>query len=211
MKKYISLISVLALALSAKASDEFSMVAKMYDSGKARSVGDLVTIVISESSSTSKAESINTAKTAAKTGTPNIIADPIANDPTRRNTPEALNRLLNSIATLQGINISSSDSFNGSGSASTSETLTAQITARVVDVMPNGTLVIKGERRVKMKKEEVSIIMTGIIRKRDISQANTINSSLMSDAQIYYETSGDVSDGTQPGFLWRLIQHINPF
>ena len=70
---------------------------------------------------------------------------------------------------------------------------------------------IKGERRVKMKKEEVSIIMTGVIRKRDISQANTINSSLMSDAHIYYETAGDVTDGTQPGFLWRLIQFINPF
>lgn len=210
MNKYISVLSVLILAFTASASDEFSMAARMYDSGKARSVGDLVTIVISEESSTSKAESINTAKTASKTATPNIV-DPITNDPTRRNSSESLGRLLNSIATMQGLSVNSSDSFNGSGSSSTSETLTAQITARVVDVMPNGTLVIRGERRVKMKKEEVSIIMTGIIRKRDISQANTINSSLMSDAQIYYETSGDVSDGTQPGFLWRMIQHLSPF
>lgn len=210
MKKSISILMLLVLSLSTWANEEFSMASRMYDSGKARSVGDLVTIIISESSSTSKAESMATAKSASKAATPNVV-DPITNDPTRRNTPEGLNRLLNSIATLQGLSVNSTDSFNGSGSSSTSETLTAQITARVVDVMPNGTLVIKGERRVKMKKEEVSIIMTGIIRKRDISQANTINSSLMSDAQIYYETDGDVSDGTQPGFLWRLIQHISPF
>ena len=210
MKKYITVLIVLIMSYSAIGDDEFRMVARMYDSGKARSVGDLVTIVISETSSTSKAESINTAKTASKTATPNVV-EPIVNDPTRRNSPEGFSRLLNSIATMQGLSVNSTDSFNGSGSSSTSETLTAQITARVVDVMPNGTLVIKGERRVKMKKEEVSIIMTGIIRKRDISQANTINSSLMSDAQIYYETAGDVSDGTQPGFLWRLIQHLSPF
>lgn len=210
MKIYIVALSIFIMSYSAIASEEFSMVARMYDSGKAKSVGDLVTIVISETSSTSKAESINTAKTASKTATPNVV-EPIVNDPTRRNSPEGLSRLLNSIATMQGLSVNSTDSFNGSGSSSTSETLTAQITARVVDVMPNGTLVIKGERRVKMKKEEVSIIMTGIIRKRDITQANTINSSLMSDAQIYYETAGDVSDGTQPGFLWRLIQHLSPF
>ncbi|MCM8528282.1 MAG: flagellar basal body L-ring protein FlgH [Lentisphaeraceae bacterium] len=210
MKKWISTAVVLMLSLNTWANEEFSMAARMYDSGKARSIGDLVTIIISETSSTSKAESMATSKTATKAATPNVV-DPLTNVDTRRSTPEGLGRLLNSIATLQGLSVNSSDAFNGSGSSSTSETLTAQITARVVDVMPNGTLVIKGERRVKMKKEEVSIIMTGIIRKRDISQANTINSSLMSDAQIYYETDGDVSDGTQPGFLWRLIQHISPF
>ena len=207
----LTLILIVALLPGISlADDEFSMVTRMYDSGKARNIGDLVTIVISETSSTSKSEDIATSKTATKAATPNVV-DPLTNDDTRRSTPEGIGRLLNSIATLQGLSVNSSDSFTGSGSSSTSETLTAQITARVVDVMPNGTLVIKGERRVKMKKEEVSIIMTGVIRKRDISAANTINSSLMSDAQIYYETSGDVTDGTQPGFLWRLIQHISPF
>ena len=210
MKPTTLVLTVLLGAFTAYSNDEFNMVTRMYDSGKARAVGDLVTIVISESSSTSKAENLSTSKSANKTATPDVV-DPLTNVDTRRSTPEGIGRLLNSIATLQGLSVSSSDSFSGSGSASTSETLTAQITARIVDVLPNGTMVLKGERRVKMKKEEVSIIMTGVIRKRDISQANTINSSLMSDAHIYYETSGDVSDGTQPGFLWRLIQFINPF
>lgn len=210
MKKTILMLITLATATFVNAGDEFSMATRMYDSGKARAIGDLVTIVISETSSTSKAESISTSKSADKSATPNVV-DPLTNVDTRRSTPEGIGRLLNSIATMQGLSVSSSDSFSGTGNASTSETLTAQITARIVDVMPNGTLVIKGERRVKMKKEEVSIIMTGVIRKRDISQANTINSSLMSDAHIYYETAGDVTDGTQPGFLWRLIQFINPF
>ena len=210
MKKTILMLITLAITTFVSAGDEFCMATRMYDSGKARAIGDLVTIVISETSSTSKAESISTSKSADKSATPNVV-DPLTNVDTRRSTPEGIGRLLNSIATMQGLSVSSSDSFSGTGNASTSETLTAQITARIVDVMPNGTLVIKGERRVKMKKEEVSIIMTGVIRKRDISQANTINSSLMSDAHIYYETAGDITDGTQPGFLWRLIQFINPF
>lgn len=207
MKKII--LAVCLAFLPVEGSDEFKMVSKMYDSGKARAIGDLVTIIISESSSTSKSEDLSTSKSATKGATPDVLSTEKSD--TRRNTDSTITKLINSIATMQGLSVSSSDSFSGSGSASTSETLSAQITARIVDVMPNGTLVLRGERRVKMKKEEVSIIMTGVIRKRDISAANTINSSLMSDAHIYYETAGDVTDGTQPGFLWRLIQHINPF
>ena len=207
MKKIVLLLCL--AFLSAEANDEFKMVSRMYDSGKARAIGDLVTIIISESSSTSKSEDLSTSKSATKGATPDVLSTEKSD--TRKNNSETITKLINSIATMQGLSVSSSDSFSGSGSANTSENLSAQITARIVDVMPNGTLVVRGERRVKMKKEEVSIIMTGVIRKRDVSSANTINSSLMSDAHIYYETAGDVTDGTQPGFLWRLIQHINPF
>ena len=53
--------------------------------------------------------------------------------------------------------------------------------------------------------------MTGMIRVRDISKTNTISSSLMSDAHIFYETAGDVTDGSQPGVLWRIFQFLSPF
>jgi len=184
--------------------DELKMVSMMYDSGKARNIGDLVTVTISETSSSSKAESLSTDKTATKAANAAPLSKNVEQD-------NQLFRLLNDYAALKGLSINSTSSFAGSGSSSTSETLSAQITARVVDVMKNGNLVIKGERRVKMKQEEVHIVMTGIIRVRDISKANLINSNKISDAHIYYETSGDVSDGAQPGILWRVFQFINPF
>ncbi|NQZ59746.1 MAG: flagellar basal body L-ring protein FlgH [Lentisphaeraceae bacterium] len=203
--KILSSITFIALLSSAFAVDDsLHMVAQMYGSGKARNIGDLVTISINESSSSTKAESLSTDKSASKAATSDILSKNVQED-------NGLFKLLNDYATLKGLTISSTSNFAGSGNASTSENLSAQITARVVDVLPNGTLVIKGERRVKMKHEEVHIVMTGIIRGRDISKTNIINSNKISDAHIYYETSGDVTDGAQPGIVWRLLQYINPF
>ena len=204
MKTLIALILTALLSNSFATDNELHMVAQMYSSGKARNIGDLVTITISESSSTSKAESLSTDKAATKAATSDIMSDNVQQDNT-------LFRLLNDYATLKGLNINSTSNFAGSGNATTSESFTAQITARVVDVMPNGTLVIKGERRIKMKNEEVHIVMTGIVRSRDIAKTNIISSTKISDAHIYYETTGDVSDGTKPGILWRIFQYINPF
>jgi flagellar L-ring protein precursor FlgH len=205
MKKCLLALIVLFVC-SLHADDEFKMVSKMYDSGKARAIGDLVTIIISESSSSSKAEGLSTAKTAnfggSNSGFPGQLED---------EGQVKLFKLFNDYATLRGLTINSNSTFDGNGSASTSENLSATITARVVDVFPNGNVVVKGERRVKMKDEEVHVIMTGIIRVRDITKANTITSAMMSDAHIYYETSGSVTDGTQPGLLWKIFQFINPF
>ena len=85
------------------------------------------------------------------------------------------------------------------------------MTARVVDKLENGTMVIRGERRVKMRGESVSIVISGVIRKRDITRENKIDSTRISDASIFYETSGTVAKGSRPGFMWRLFQYINPF
>ncbi|MCM8535827.1 MAG: flagellar basal body L-ring protein FlgH [Lentisphaeraceae bacterium] len=204
--KYI--IILLAFCVSSLATEnKLRMVTHMYSSGLAQEVGDLVTIIISESSSSSKSESLSTAKTASKPATDSIFSENLEG----KKGEAILYRVLNDWATMKGLSINSGSSFDGSGNSSTSETLDARITARVVDVLPNGNLVIKGQRRVKMKQEEVHIVMTGMIRVRDISKINTINSALMSDAHIFYETAGDVTDGAQPGILWRIFQYINPF
>ena len=205
MKQLVLAILVM-MTYNMYANNELKMVSRMYDSGKARAVGDLVTIVISETSSSTKSEGSSTSKASDFAGTPSIFPENIESEGQVK-----MFKLLNDFATLKGLSISSNSSFEGSGSATTSENLSAQITARVVDVFPNGNVVIKGERRVKMKDEEVHIIMTGIIRVRDISKTNSINSSLMSDAHIYYETAGSVTDGSKPGLLWKLFQYINPF
>lgn len=206
MRYLFTLVLVSSLTLQA-ADNNLKLVSQIYSSGLARNIGDLVTIIIDESSSSSKSESLSTSKQATKGAT-----DPIFPESLEGNKGDAiLYRILNDYATLKGLSIASGSSYDGSGNSSTSENLSAMITARVVDVLPNGNLVIKGERRLKMKQEEVHIVMTGMIRIRDISKVNTINSSYMSDAHIFYETAGDVTDGTQPGILWRIFQFINPF
>ena len=101
--------------------------------------------------------------------------------------------------------------FTGSGETSRDETMTASITARVMEVMPNGNLFIKGTRRVKVNNENQFITITGLIRPVDISPDNTVLSSYIADARIEYTGSGPVSDKQRPGWLVRLVDFAWPF
>jgi flagellar L-ring protein precursor FlgH len=106
--------------------------------------------------------------------------------------------------------IEAASNFTGSGSTNSSETLSMNFTVRVVDILENGVLVIRGDRRIVMRNESISMVLTGLVRTKDISATNTVNSNRVADAHIYYETDGEVSRGSRPGYFWRLFQFLNP-
>ncbi|HDG98416.1 MAG TPA: flagellar basal body L-ring protein FlgH, partial [Desulfobacterales bacterium] len=106
---------------------------------------------------------------------------------------------------------SMSNSFDGSGSTSRDETMTASITARVVEVLPNGNLYIRGTRQIKVNNEVQYITLSGLIRPYDISPDNTVLSSYIADAKIEYTGKGAVSDKQRPGWLMRLLDYVWPF
>jgi flagellar L-ring protein precursor FlgH len=101
--------------------------------------------------------------------------------------------------------------FKGDGETSRSGNLEAFITCRVVDVMANGNLKIVGTREVMVNHETQLIILSGIIRPRDISDTNVILSTFISDAKIAYSGSGVVDDRQQPGWLANLLNNVWPF
>jgi flagellar L-ring protein precursor FlgH len=101
--------------------------------------------------------------------------------------------------------------FKGDGETSRSGNLEAFITCRVVDVMANGNLKIVGTREVMVNHENQLIILSGIIRPRDISDTNVILSTFISDAKIAYSGSGVVDDRQQPGWLANLLNNVWPF
>jgi len=101
--------------------------------------------------------------------------------------------------------------FEGDGETSRSGNLEAFITCRVVDVMPNGNLKIVGTREVMVNHENQLIILSGIIRPRDISDVNVILSTFISDAKIAYSGSGVVDDRQRPGWLANLLNNAWPF
>ena len=103
------------------------------------------------------------------------------------------------------------NSFDGSGSTSRDESMTASITARVVRLMPNGNLYIKGTRQVKVNNETQFIPLSGLIRREDISPNNTVLSSYIADASIEYTGSGPVSDKQRAGWLGRAVDFVWPF
>ncbi|MBW2657779.1 MAG: flagellar basal body L-ring protein FlgH [Deltaproteobacteria bacterium] len=101
--------------------------------------------------------------------------------------------------------------FEGDGETSRSGNLEAFITCRVVDVMANGNLKIVGTREVMVNHENQLIILSGIIRPRDISDTNVILSTFISDAKIAYSGSGVIDDRQRPGWLANLLNNVWPF
>ena len=101
--------------------------------------------------------------------------------------------------------------FEGDGETSRSGTLSAYITCRVVDVMRNGNLKIVGTRGVMVNHENQLIILSGVIRPRDISEDNIVDSRFISDAKIAYSGSGVIDDRQRPGWLANLLNNLWPF
>ena len=103
------------------------------------------------------------------------------------------------------------NSFDGSGSTDRVETMTAFMTARVMNVTTNGNLYIEGRRQIRVNNETQFIILSGLIRPTDISPNNTVLSSYIADAKIEYLGSGSVSDKQRPGWLGRIVDVVWPF
>lgn len=189
------------LVLSPVGADEARLAATMYSIQRATARGDLIRVIVSEETSASKNHSQNTSREFAASA----AEGKIGNAKSDQVLPKALN------LTLPSYSLSASSEFAGDGSTATSETLTTSLAAQVVDVLPNGILVIHGERLVTRGKEEMRMILTGIVRRRDVTAENTVYSSQIADARIRYVSSGEVTRNSSPGWLARLFQAVNPF
>jgi flagellar L-ring protein precursor FlgH len=106
---------------------------------------------------------------------------------------------------------SMTNNFNGSGTTSRNESMTAYITAKVMEVTPNGNLFIQGTREVRVNNETQHIILSGTIRPADISPDNTVLSSYIGDARIEYTGTGVLSDKQRGGWLTRIVDQVWPF
>jgi len=172
------------------------------EDGKARRVGDVVTIIVTETASASKQAATATGRTSEiSAGIPAFMG--------LQGVGLLANNLGGDLSKL--IDASASSTFDGSGSTSRKETLTATITAKVIDVLPNNNLRIEGRRNVKVNNEDQIVTVRGVIRQRDITAENTINSIYVADAQITYSGEGIISDRQKPGWLMNLVDKVWPF
>jgi flagellar L-ring protein precursor FlgH len=166
---------------------------------KARGRGDIITVVISETASASKQASTGTGRSSTMSaGVPKLLG--LEKTPIK--TWADLSQLLS---------LSNESKYAGTGSTSRQETLQATISAKVVDVIPNGNLMIEGRRNVKVNNEDQIIVLTGTVRSRDVSADNTISSALIADAKINYSGKGVISDRQSPGWLMNVLDKFWPF
>jgi flagellar L-ring protein FlgH len=166
---------------------------------KARRAGDIITVIISEQASASKQASTGTSRSSSiSTGIPKFFGL----------EKTALSTWMD-LANL--INANFDSKFDGNGSTSRQENLQATMSAKVVDLTPNGNLMIEGRRNVKVNNEDQIIVLTGTVRSRDVSADNTVPSSLIADARINYSGKGVISDRQKPGWFTTFFDKFWPF
>jgi len=109
------------------------------------------------------------------------------------------------------IDINGTREFKGNGEMDRTDSMTARITAEVVDVKPNGTLLLQARKTIKTDEEEQQFVISGIIRAADVSADNTILSTQIFDLDLQKNHKGDVKTAITRGWLPRLMDLLNPF
>lgn len=173
----------------------------LFTDHKARTVNDIVTIDIYESSKAKKKAKTTLGKdNEADLGITGLFG---LENVVPRFSPEV------NMGSLIGAG--TSRSFKGTGETERSGELVAKMSAMVTQVLPNGNLMIEGKRLVRVNNEEQVMVLSGVIRTRDVTASNTIPSYMIADAKIYYAGRGVIADKQKPGWLSRGLDKIEPF
>jgi len=184
--------------------------ASLYEDRRAKRVNDLLTILIVENTTASKS--------AATTDSRNSTANYAVNDLFGANldfgiqTWPLMKKLyspgMQFTPTASGSGVSN---FTGKGDTARKGTLTATITAKVVEVLPNSNMVIESRKEVIVNNEKEIVVIRGIVRPDDITTANTVLSAQVADAQIYLVGDGVLDDKQSQGWLVRALDKMWPF
>lgn len=110
--------------------------------------------------------------------------------------------------TIQG---SGKSSFKGEGDTNREGELQATITAKVVEVMPNGNFILESRKELTINNEKQILILRGMVRPDDISTDNIVLSTKIADARVYYVGNGVIQDKQSPGWMVRLTDKLWPF
>ena len=172
----------------------------MLSDRRAVAVGDIVTIIVQETSTATKNNNTQTDKSS---GLDASIASFLY-------SPDA-SGLLTHNGKLPAISVKSSSSFDGGGKINNSEKIVARVAVRVVDVLPNNTLVFEGRRKTAFSGETQDIILRGVVRSEDITASNTVFSYNVADATIQFISSGTLSDNQKKGWFTKVWDKITPF
>jgi flagellar L-ring protein FlgH len=162
----------------------------LFENSVARRVGDTLTIRLNENTNATKKSSTSTSKsTSVELPGPTIAGRPVTVNGTE-------------ILTAQ---IDNSASFDGEGDSSQSNRLTGDITVTVAQRLPNGNLLVRGQKWITINQGREYVRIQGIVRPIDINPDNSISSLKVADAMIAYGGKGIVADASTPGLLARFF------
>lgn len=162
---------------------------------RARNLNDIVTIRV--------VESINGSGTAdsalAKAGSGSVGVPKLFGIDTK---------LPNAIDPSNMLSANSNTNFQGSGTTNRAGELTALMTARVSDVLPNGDMVVEGIREIEINGDRQIVVLTGVVRPYNVNPANVVLSTQIGQLRIRYFGQGLIKDNLKPGWLIRILNKV---
>jgi len=175
--------------------------AMIFSDSKANAVGDLVTVLVSENASATR--NLGTKKNKKSAHKTSVTAALGYETSLAAKNPN--------FKPSTALDLSNDKSFDGSGSTTNSDTLTASVTSVVTEVFPNGNLRIVGRRQLTINNQPQALTFSGVIRPLDITSGNTIPSSKVAQAVISYGGGGDLASVAHEGWFGQTLDVIWPF
>lgn len=167
----------------------------LFEDRRARMVGDTLTVLLTETTSASTSGSNNLARTSsASQGISAMGRIPVE-------------RLTNNF----NVGYESNTQFDGSGAASNTNSFSGSITVTVIDVYPNGNLLVSGEKQIAIGRETQYVRLSGVVNPTFLGINNQINSTQVADARIEYKGNGPIDEASAMGWLARFFLSIMPF
>ena len=165
---------------------------------KARRVGDVLTVRLAEQTDASTSASTSTDRTTSTSiSNPVLSGEPVTRD--------------GGIPLFQS-SLDSQHDFEGGGDSAQSNRMNGNISVTVYDRLPNGNLIVRGEKWIRINRGRELLRVAGTVRPADIGEDNSVPSFKLADARIDYGATGAIGDANRPGWLTRFFQSpIFPF
>lgn len=191
LKKIFAVILTAALFSSSfvgevQARSLWSDNASVFSDKKARNVGDILTIVINESTT----QSMTKSSTNEKEASVNLGAGS------------------GIFSFLKAAGANSSDSFEANGNATGTSRFVGQITVTVVEVLPNDNMVVEGTQSIWQNRNEQKITFRGIVRRNDVTMDNTVPSSRVANAELKFDGKGPLNAKQRQGILTQIFNFL---
>jgi flagellar L-ring protein FlgH len=166
----------------------------LFEDRRARFIGDTITINIAEKTAAAKKSDTKAERTDDRTmGVPTLSGLPFAS--------------------FQGAKLAtnSETKFDSTGENTSSNNFTGTLTVTVIDVYPNGNLLVSGEKQIGLKEGEEFVRFSGVVNPNNITAGNTVQSTQVADARIEYKANGFVDSAQVMGWLGRFFLTVLPF
>ena len=164
--------------------------------GRNYQIGDLITVMLNESTQADRSQKTDISRDASNTA-----------------LPSGANTLLGNINPFfDGLSLNAAKTAStGKGSAAQAASLTGSVTVTVTEILANGNLVVRGEKKLGLSEGTEVIQVAGVIRPQDIGPNGTVQSLRLANAQISYRGSGDLAAASKPGWGTSALLKLWPF